>query len=203
MHSLQSNDFGNILWTMDWRGWSGFDYPELVEYLAYDYSKLLSIEANTVQGYHSKIAGRLYVNYLLEHEYKYTSINASFFIGQSMGGILGSGYTRINQYDNSVLLVSANPFSFILGRSSLFKYFIYLLKCQFQSVTDMRIGLTILQVVPFTRYIVVVPPFLFVHLLLLRRLFLIKPRDQDGPSPILIPHLNTIIMWEVHCYKWV
>lgn len=154
MYSLKSNDFGNILWTMDWRGWSGFDYPELIEYLAYDYSKVLSIEANTVQGYHSKIAGRVYLNYLLERKFKYTSINSSYFIGQSMGGILGSGYTRINQYDNSVLLVSANPFSFILGRSSLFKYFIYLLKCQFESVTDMRIGLTILQVVPFPSCIV-------------------------------------------------
>lgn len=150
---------------MDWRGWSQFDYPELIEYLAYDYSRLLSIEANTVQGYHSKIAGRIFVDYLLEHKYKYASIDASYFIGESMGGILGSGYTRINQYDNSVLLVAANPFSFILGRSSLFKYFIYLLKCQYESVTDMRIGLTILQVNSFIIYIFIILPKLLSHII--------------------------------------
>jgi len=175
---------------MDWRGWSEFDYPELIEYLAYDYSKILSIEANTVQGYHSKIAGRLYVEYLLEHDYKYTSLGSSYFIGESMGGILGSGYTRVNQYDNAVLLVSANPFSFILGRSSLFKYFIYLLKCQFESVMDMRIGLTILQVVS----LLICIAHLLTYLLLSHRLFSTKPKGLDGQFHTLTPRLNTIIM---------
>ena len=63
-----------------------------------------------------------------------------------MGGILGSGYCVFSKYTEAVLLVAGSPFTFILGRSQLFDFYVRFMDLQYFSRTNIRIVVTAMQV---------------------------------------------------------
>jgi hypothetical protein len=81
------------------------------------------------------------VRFILEHERGHLGIPSdisltehdvpSRYLGVSMGGILGGGYTAYSHYKSAVHLVSGSPFSFVLARSDLFKFYALLADQQF------------------------------------------------------------------------
>ena len=70
------------------------------------------------------------------------------YMGGSMGAILGGGYVAAAGIKRSVLAAGGSPFTFILGRSSIFSAFAFLYDLQFYNRIDARIMMSAWQI-PF------------------------------------------------------
>lgn len=152
-----ANARGWILWAMDWRGFSGPDIPLLARLMLYDAGSrtVNDIEASIVQGFCSKLAGRYITRYLLQQQrgflqlpphmkFSYKFLPA-YYIGDSMGSILGGGYTAFTGYERSVFFVAGSPFTFLITRSDLFATFSVLFGFQLYNRVDMRIIISTFQ----------------------------------------------------------
>ena len=140
---------GWILWSMDWRGFTIYDAPNLLRMCMYRSDSIDTIKAAVIQGFSSKLAGRFVVRHILANERYFLGLDATLdlssaslpgrFIGQSMGGILGSAYTAFAGYEQGAFLVSGAPFTFLVTRSRLFSTFLFTLLFQYYNAVDIRI----------------------------------------------------------------
>lgn len=152
-----ANEQGWILWAMDWRGFAGPDIPLLARLMLYDAGSrsVDDIEASIVQGFCSKLAGRYITRYLLEQQRGFLQLPAhmgfsktqlpAHFIGESMGSILGGGYSAFSGYKRSAFYVAGSPFTFLITRSDLFATFSVLFGFQLFNRVDMRIIISTFQ----------------------------------------------------------
>lgn len=148
----EANKMGYILWAMDWRGFSRYDIPLVARMLMHDSKLIASVEAAVIQGYVSKLAGKLIVRHILQYEgialgVPDTSLTAlsripNYYYGDSMGSILGAGYICFVNYQRAALMVGGSPFTFLLGRSDLFSLYLQLLKILYYNAVDIRIAMT-------------------------------------------------------------
>ena len=140
---------------MDWRGFARFDIPLAVGLLMFDIDQVSTLEAALFQGFANKIAIKQIIPLILEAERNALSIpvaasipdlSQSSFVGVSMGGILGGGYVAAANYSRAVLLVAGSPFTYVLGRSDLISFYLYIMNMQFFNRIDSRVALTSLQI---------------------------------------------------------
>ena len=142
---------------MDWRGFAGPDIPLLSRLILYDAGAATvdDIEASIVQGYCSKLAGRYITRYLLQQQRSFLQLpsHMSFsskalpahYMGNSMGAILGGGYSAFSGYKRSMFFVAGSSFTFLILRSDLFATFGVLFGFQLYNRVDMRIVVSTFQ----------------------------------------------------------
>jgi hypothetical protein len=152
--SLQvtANVEGWILWSMEWRGFDRFGFPVLARQLIHDGGLgLVDIYNNAIQGFVAKVAFRNWIlpKILLSDaqdlkiDGKVDSADMDYsFMGGSMGSILGAGYVYVAGVEKSVLYTGGSPFTFIIGRSTLFAAFLPFLDLQFYNRIDARVAIT-------------------------------------------------------------
>lgn len=158
-----ANTEGWVLWGMDWRGFDRFGFPMLARQLVHDGGATINdVYFNLVQSFLSQISVRSFTmdkllvndrqyldNYLQIGDSDRELVKAGtvphHFMGGSMGAILGGGYMHAAGASRGVLYTPGAPFTFIVGRSSLFAAFLSAVDLQFYDRKSFRLALAMWQ----------------------------------------------------------
>jgi hypothetical protein len=163
-----AEDEGYIVAAMDWRGMSSFDMPVIVKALLSAPKLFEATRDNLIQGYANKIALQSLIqgwllssDWLVFKEMKTHTLQTipffedndpvSVFYGSSEGAVLGAGYTTLlgssGLINRCVLGVPGTSLSVILTRSRSFGMYDGLLIRNFYNNRDVRIFLSVNQMV--------------------------------------------------------
>jgi hypothetical protein len=145
-----------LMWAADWKGFSTYDIPILVKMMMFDGNVVKTLEDQVLQGFASKLYIKEIIDVIIERESEVLLLSSTVkplvrslpkrFLGVSMGGILGAGYCAFSKYSDAVFLLAGSPFTFILGRSALFSFYVRFMDLQYYSRTNIRIIVTAMQV---------------------------------------------------------
>jgi hypothetical protein len=152
-----------VAWSTEWRGFSTYDLPLVSRVVLWDGNAIARVRDGLLQGFTERLVLREMVPLILSSASQDLGLDARplsvtaadlvgrhCFLGVSMGAILGGGLMPFQQGlddppKRATLLMGGAPFTFLIGRSALFRVYIVLLDLQFYSRRDVRLALTLWQ----------------------------------------------------------